>query len=107
MVLKMVALGAEFDALPDDTEEAHKLEILRKYHVSYVIVGGVERHWYYSPPPGSPGCSTQDAYASAEGLAALEGMTGRYLEPAFRSGETVIYRVLPAAYSSGVAAGPR
>jgi hypothetical protein len=89
------------------SDEARKLDVLRKYHVSYVIVGGVERHWYFSPPPGSPGCSTTDAYASAEGLAMLEGMSGRYLEPVFRSGETVVYRVLPSVASSGVAAGPR
>lgn len=93
--------------LYNSPDVARKLAILREYHVSYIVVGSVERNWYYSPPAGSPGCSTKDAYASAEGLAALEGLTGRYLEPAFRSGETVIYRVLPAAYSSGVAAGPR
>jgi uncharacterized membrane protein len=94
-------------ALYNSTDVERKLAILQKYHVSYVVVGSVERHWYFSPPAGAPNCSTRDAYASAEGLAALEGMAGRYLEPAFRSGETVIYRVLPAAYSSGVAAGPR
>ena len=71
-----------------------------------MVVGAVERHWYFSPPPNSPNCSTRDAYASDEGLAALEGLSGRYLEPAFRSGETVIYRVLPAALSSGVAVAP-
>ena len=33
-------------------------------------------------------------------------MAGRYLERVFRSGETVVYRVLPAANSSGAHAGP-
>ncbi len=93
-------------ALYNSTDQARKLAILQKYHVSYIVVGAVERHWYFSPPAGSPNCSTRDAYASAEGLTTLEGLAGRYFEPAFRSGETVIYRVLPAAYSSGVAVAP-
>lgn len=94
-------------ALYNSFDETRKLDILRKYHVSYVIVGGVERHWYFSPPQGSPACSTRDAYASEQGLAVLEGMAGRYLEPVFRSGETVVYRVMPSVNSSGIAAGPR
>jgi uncharacterized membrane protein len=92
--------------LYNSPDQSRKLAILQEYHVSYVVVGAVERHWYFSPPQGSPSCSTRDAYASEEGLAALEGLAGRYLEPAFRSGETVIYRVLPATYSSGVAVAP-
>ena len=54
---------------------------------------------------GAPGCTAGQPYASPEGLATLERMDGRYLEAAYRSGETVVYRVLPAAYSSGVDAG--
>jgi uncharacterized membrane protein len=99
--------SSDVRSLYNSTDVNGKLEILRKYHVSYVVVGGVERHWYFSPPQGSPACSTTDAYASQEGLATLEGMAGQYLEPVFRSGETVVYRVLPSVGSSGVAAGPR
>lgn len=85
------------------TDEARKLAILQRYHVSYVIVGAIERGWYLPPPKGALPCS--DPYASPAGLAVLEGMNGRYLIPAFQSGTTIVYRVLPAAYSSGVAAG--
>jgi uncharacterized membrane protein len=88
--------------LYNSTDESRKLAILQLYHVSYVVVGSVERHWYYASP-NRPPCA--DPYASKEGLAKLEGMAGRYLTPVFQSGETTIYRVLPAANSSGVAAG--
>ncbi|MDP9375353.1 MAG: DUF2298 domain-containing protein, partial [Chloroflexota bacterium] len=93
-------------ALYNSPEEREKLRVLRRYHISYVVVGAVERHWFYHRE-GAPPCVPGEAYASARGLAALEGMAGRYLEPVFRSGETTIYRVLPAAFSSGVDAGPR
>lgn len=92
-------------ALYNDPDEGHKLSILQRYHVSYVIVGAVERHWYLTPPPNTPCGTAQTNYASPQGLAVLEAMSGRYLTPAFQSGETTIYRVLPGAYSSGSAAG--
>jgi YYY domain-containing protein len=88
--------------LYNSTDEGRKLAILQRYHVSYIVVGSVERHWYYASP-NRPPCA--DPYASKDGLAKLEGMAGRYLTPVFQSGETTIYRVLPAANSSGVAAG--
>ncbi len=88
--------------LYNSPDVSRKLAILQRYHVSYVVVGQVERHWHYAAQ-SKPPCS--DPYASAAGLAALEGMAGRYLTPVFRAGETTIYRVLPAATSSGVAAG--
>jgi YYY domain-containing protein len=97
--------SSDVRALYNGTDQAQKLDVLRKYHVSYVVVGGVERHWYFSPPQGSPACSTRDAYASEQGLAVLEGMAGQYLKPVFRSGETVVYQVLPSVSSSGIAAG--
>ena len=81
---------------------AKKLAILQRYHVSYVIVGALERGWYMPPAKDQPPCS--NPYASEAGLGALEGMAGRYLIPAFQSGTTIVYRVLPAAYSSGSAA---
>lgn len=88
-------------ALYNSTSVAQKLTILQRYHVSFVIVGAVERHWYLPAPPGAPACAATEPYASPAGLRALEGMTDNYLEPVFRAGETVIYRVLPAANSSG------
>ncbi len=89
-------------ALYTSTDEGRKLAVLQRYHVSYVVVGAVERHWHYAAQDKPP-CS--DPYASPAGLATLEGMVGRYLTPVFQAGETTIYRVLPAANSSGVAAG--
>jgi YYY domain-containing protein len=88
--------------LYNSTDVSRKLGVLQRYHVSYVVVGAVERHWHYAAPDKAP-CS--DPYASPAGLAALEGMAGQYLTPVFQAGETTIYRVLPAANSSGVAAG--
>lgn len=92
-------------ALYNSGDVGEKLTILQRYHVSFVVVGAVERHWYLPAPAGSPPCTAGEPYASPQGLAALEGLAGRYLDPVFRSGETVIYRVLPAAYSSGSDAG--
>lgn len=99
----IAARWADIRTLYNGNDEARKISILGQYHVSYVVVGAVERHWYYPPPPGTPyppppdpPCGRQaEAYAAASGLMTLEGLAGRYLEPVFRSGETVIYRVLP------------
>ena len=82
-------------------DEAKKLAILQRYHVSYVVVGALERGWYMV----SNGAPCSDPYASKVGLSTLEGMSGRFLTPAFQSGTTIVYRVLPAAYSAGSAAG--
>lgn len=98
----ILARSADVRTLYNAPDEQSKLQVLQRYHVSYVIVGAVERHWYYADA-NRPPCS--NPYASAAGLATLEGMAGHYLTPVFQAGETVIYRVLPAAYSSGVAAG--
>jgi len=88
-------------SLYTSTDGAQKLAILQRYHVSYVIVGAIERGWYMA----SNGAPCSDPYASKEGLSTLEGLAGQYLTPAFQSGTTIIYRVLPTAYSSGSAAG--
>jgi YYY domain-containing protein len=82
-------------------DEAKKLAILQRYHVSYVIVGSIERGWFMA----SNGAPCSDPYASKAGLSALEGLNGRYLTPTFQSGKTTVYRVLPAAFSAGSAAG--
>jgi YYY domain-containing protein len=102
------AIGArakDVCTLYDSGDEREKLAVLQRYHVSYVVVGAVERHWTLTPSNGSPCGVAGELYTSPEGLAALEGLAGRYLTPVFRSGETVIYRVLPDAFSSGVDAG--
>ncbi len=98
----IVTRTADVRALYNDPNEQNKLRILQQYHVSYLIIGTVERHWYIGSQNGRP-CA--DPYASPAGLAALEGMAGRYLTPVFQAGETVIYRVLPAANSAGIDAG--
>jgi uncharacterized membrane protein len=103
--LGIQARVADVRTLYNSRSEADKLAILQRYHVSYVVVGAVERHWYEPSSSAAP-CSAREPYASPEGLAVLEGMAGRYLDPVFQSGETVVYRVLPAANSSGVDAGP-
>jgi hypothetical protein len=66
-----------------------KLGILRKYDVRYVVVGQLERLY---PQIVGNDCAPTDP---VDGIAALEGMVGTSLEVAFRSGSTVVYRVLP------------
>ncbi len=90
---------ADVRALYNEADEGAKLAILRRYRVSYVIVGAVERGWCLSPEAG-------DTWASPEGLATLEGLAGRFLTPAFRSGDTVVYRVLPAVWAAGDIVAP-
>ena len=52
-------------------------EVLRRYGVNYVVVGGLER-----------------AYYPAAGLAKFEAMVGQGLEVAYRADEVTIYRVV-------------
>ena len=75
---------ADVERLYDSASPDEKLEILRRYGVEYVVVGGIERHW---APGGTP-------WASSDGIAAFEPMVGSSLEVAFRSGETVVYKVV-------------
>jgi uncharacterized membrane protein len=80
-----------------DVEE--KREILRRYNVEYLVVGGIERD--YIVPNGND-CQ---ATGSPEGIEALESMVGTDLEVAFEQDGTVIYRVLPVRSLSGDNAG--
>jgi len=73
--------------LYDSSDPATKMEILRKYDVQYVIVGDVERKSKIGNEP----------YASAEGIATFETMVGTYLDVAFASNGTTVYRVRPPA----------
>ncbi len=68
-----------------DGDVATKAQTLAKYRVEYVIVGDVERYSEWG----------DQRYASDEGLAAIESMVGTYLEVAFQSGNTTVYRVIP------------
>ncbi len=80
---------ADVRRLYTSTDPALKLEILRRYDVRYVVVGQLERLY---PQIVGNDCAPTDP---APGIAALEGMAGTSLEEAFRSGETVVYRVVP------------
>ncbi|RIK42137.1 MAG: hypothetical protein DCC58_11505 [Chloroflexi bacterium] len=79
----------------NETDPERKLEMLRRYRVTYVVVGDVERLWN---TPDNP-----EYYASAEGLTTFDALTSRGLFPVFESGTTRIYvlqdfpRVPPAA----------
>jgi YYY domain-containing protein len=81
---------ADVERLYDATDPEEKLGILREYGVEYVVVGALERSWTVDRRP----------WASAEGIAAFEEMVGTSLEVAFQSGDTVVYRVLPAPAGS-------
>ena len=96
----VVPRAADVRTLYDSRDERAKLAILRHYRVEYVIVGAIERGWHRSP-------AADDAWASPAGLAVLEGLSGRALTPVFRSGDTVIYRVLPEGATTPGAGGAR
>ena len=70
----------------NSTNVDEKLQILAKYDVSYVIVGDVERYW---GPDGQ--------WADPAGITSIESMDGKYLEVAFQSGDTTVYRVIKDA----------
>jgi YYY domain-containing protein len=72
--------------LYSSTGPGTKETILRQYGVEYVVVGALERNIFIEGDP----------YAGPAGLATFEQMVGTTLEIAFQSGDTVIYRVLPA-----------
>ncbi|MGC8874900.1 MAG: DUF2298 domain-containing protein, partial [Chloroflexia bacterium] len=74
-------------ALYSDPDIGRTLELLRRYRISYIVVGQLERLYY-----------------PAQGLAKFERMEDRYLERVYPGpGETgtVIYRVLPAVWGTG------
>ncbi len=81
---------AKVRQLYDSDNPEVKMQILREFDVQYVIVGDVERFTVLS--------KTQ--YASAAGIAAFDAMVGTYLEVAFQSGATKVYRVLPPSPES-------
>ena len=69
----------------NETNLDAKLAGLRRYNVRYVVVGDVERYWSSDSDP-SP-------YASKAGLDAFDALVGHGLTVAFRSGQTLLYRV--------------
>lgn len=88
------------------TSIERKQLLLRTYGVRYIIVGDVERLWTVDPPfPGA--ANPFELYASAEGLATFDRMTGTGLRVAFRSRHTTIYEVMPfPALPPATATGP-
>jgi uncharacterized membrane protein len=71
-----------------------KMEFLRQYGVTYVIVGDIERYSVLGENPRNP-------YSTPEGIAAFDEMVGNGLEIAFQHGSTTVYRVVPADQVSG------
>ena len=80
------------DEFYDTTDLQRKLEILTEYGVEYVIVGDVERLTTFEVL--EDGEQVVRYWADPAGIAAIESMVGTYLEPAFESGSTVVYRVI-------------
>ncbi len=77
---------ADVRALYSDPDIERTLELLRRYRISYIVVGRLEQLYY-----------------PATGLAKFERMEGRYLERVYPQAEeagTVIYRVLPAVWDT-------
>lgn len=74
---------ADVRAIYNETDPDRKLEMLRRYRVSYVIVGDVERRW--NTPENTA------YYASEAGLAAFDALLSRGLFLVFESGATRIY----------------
>ncbi len=77
---------ADVSEIYNTMDPDRKLELLQRYSVTYIIVGDVERYTL-NATNGQP-------YATAEGLAVFDEMVGEGLEIAFRSGDTVVYRVV-------------
>ncbi|HRA46761.1 MAG TPA: DUF2298 domain-containing protein [Thermomicrobiales bacterium] len=71
----------------DSVDLDQKLQILARYDVQYVIVGDVERYSEFH----------EGLFASEAGISMIEGMVGTYLEVAFQSGNTTVYRVITSA----------
>ncbi len=69
------------------TDTAEKLDMLRAYRVTWIVVGDVERTWN-SAEETAP-------YASAVGLAAFDQLVGFGLSVAFEQDGTLVYRVDP------------
>jgi uncharacterized membrane protein len=67
------------DELYTRPDEARTLELLRQYHVEYVVVGELERLYY-----------------RASGIAKFDAMQSRGLELVYENPGARIYRVLPA-----------
>lgn len=73
-------------ALYDDPDPAVKRAVIERYGITYIVIGDVERLSLLNDNPADP-------YASAEGIAALEGMIGTELEVVFQQGSTLILAV--------------
>lgn len=63
------------------------LEIIERYGIAFIIVGDVERFTVVDESSGR-------TFASSQGLETFEAMVGQYLEIAFQSSGTTVYRVV-------------
>jgi YYY domain-containing protein len=85
---------AEIWTLYNSTDVSEKRQLLEEYSVRYIIIGDVERNWV--PDAGFAGkADGRSPYASAAGLAAFNLMVGSDLQVEFRSGDTIVYEVIP------------
>jgi uncharacterized membrane protein len=73
-----------------------KLAIINRYDIQYIVVGDLERHY---PVLNGNGCvpmndvPAYDRFDLEAGIAAIESMEGVTLEIAYRSGDTIVYKV--------------
>lgn len=77
---------ADLRTLYRSTNAEEKRAILERYRVDYLVVGDLERNY-----PEERDCETTD---NAAGVAAFEPLVGNGLEVAFRSGDSVVYRII-------------
>jgi len=81
---QVIDRGLEVDAFYRTLDREVARAFLRKYDVRYIIVGQLERGKYTPPDPTIP-----------DGLLKFDGLEGDLWSEVYRSGETVIYEVLP------------
>jgi hypothetical protein len=73
-----------------------KLAIIDRYDIHYIVVGDLERSYPVVYGNDCVPMSEVPQYAELDldaGIATFEQMEGETLEVAFRSGDTVVYRV--------------
>ncbi len=87
---QVVERGAEVDDFYATTDINAARAFLSKYNIRYIIVGQLERAKY---APGAPGGFVQAG--GPDGLAKFDQYNGALWKEVYRSGDTVIYQVLP------------
>jgi len=79
----------DLQTLYTDPDTQTKREIIDKYAIDYIVVGQLERNF---PRINNRGNCVPDG--EIEGINAFDEMVGTTLEVAFRSGSTLVYRVI-------------